>query len=142
MLYFASIRGEKYITERFHSLVVDGVGILEFEGGLKNHYDRTLYLDNLLVSERSELIVRSWGEGRDRLLVRKDSRNLEESLSRIDFEGYDRRTISRREYDENYWEVFAQIPEPATCGAIFSVFGLGIFIFAKRNRNRANILGT
>jgi len=70
------------------------------------------------------LLVKEWLDGRDRLLVRKDSAHVRDSLTRIEFENHDTRTVNLRDYDTDYWEIYALVPEPSTYGAILGSIGL------------------
>jgi len=73
------------IEESFHQLVVQGTGVLYFFR--RPHYS-TLLLDDLLIEEGGLMRVLDWSDymHRDKILVRKDSEHLYESLSRIVFE--------------------------------------------------------
>jgi len=96
------------MTESFHRLVVKGEGLLYFYQ--KPTY-RTLFLDDLQIESGGLLRVADWTDGVTKLLVRKDSEHLDESLSRIRFDGYAPARISLVEHDANYWEVSA-LPLP------------------------------
>jgi len=116
------------ITETFRSLVVQGRGVIDFQGGTQANAN-WLILDNLDVRYNSVggslLVVRNWVDFEDRLLVRRSSGNLTASLPHIHFEGYAPGAITR-DYDANFWEV-VPAPEPSTCGAIFGALGLGLW---------------
>jgi len=132
ILYFSSQHAEN-ISEGFHKLFVDGRGVFDFDQtDPRNflHGQRHLYLDDLEIEKDSRLLVRQWEEGRDHILVRRDSEHLEESLKRIQFEGYDPNAVHLEDYDENYWEINA-MPEPATYGAALSLVALGLARYRK-----------
>jgi len=58
------------------------------------------------------------------------------ALRKIDFIGYDRRTVGMRNYDASHWEIFAVVPEPAAYGAILGAAGLGCWQWRKRLRQK------
>jgi len=118
------------LTEKFHQLVVRGEGKVLFHNKPNS---RTLFLDDLLIEQGGVLYVGDWADGLTKLLVRKDSEHLRESLSRIRFEGYDPARISLVEYDANYWEV-SGLPEPATYGAVSAAGLCGLMAWRRRKR--------
>jgi len=124
------------VSQRLHALVTDGLGELIF-GDIGDinfpHGERYLYLDDLEIKDSSNLLVTSWAEGRDHLLVRRDSEHLQESLKRMEFEGYDPNAIHLVDYDKDYWEINA-MPEPAAYGAGLVLGALGISYYRRRQR--------
>jgi len=138
------LRGEyeNNITEKFNQLVVDGEGVVSFfEGGKgSSHGIREIILDDLDVMQGSHLLVKEWKDGRDRLLVRKDSAHVRESLKRVEFESHDTRTVNLRDYDKDYWELYALVPESSSYGVFFGMAALllGVFrgrLLAKRGKS-------
>jgi len=126
------------ISQKLHSLQVTGEGVLSFErpdDSFESHGQRHLYLDDLEIKEGSNLFVKEWAEGRDHLLVRRDSEHLLESLKRMQFEGYDPNAIHLVDYDKDYWEINA-MPEPATYGAGLALGALGIIRYRRFQKRR------
>jgi len=121
------------ITETFRNLVVEGRGVIDFQGGTLG-VPNFLILDNLNVRYGQEggsvLLVRNWVDFEDRLLVKRSSGNLTASLPHIHFEGYEPGAVTR-DYDATYWEV-VPAPEPSPYGALFGAAGLGLW--ARRRR--------
>jgi len=111
-----SFEGKNFtMTEKFHRLVVQGEGLLYF---YNRPTDRTLFLDDLLVESGGLLRVADWVDGVTKILVRKDSANLSESLGQIVFDNEKEKEAGLREYDKNYWEIGPGFPEPASYGSI------------------------
>jgi len=113
------------IKETIRELFVDGRGHVDFfqhKGSPPTSHTSILYLDNLFITDGSLLTIYNWTEGTAHLLVRKDSEHLEDSLSKIKFTGY--KTIHKRDYDKDYWEIYAQLPEPSTYGVGLALLGL------------------
>jgi len=128
-------RYQASLKETIAELVVEGNGIVQFNGDDNNgttHGTRTLILEDLIVRDNSLLKITGWKDGRDHLLVRKNSGNLADALKKIEFEGHDTRTVNKRDFDNEYWEIWAQVPEPTTYGAIIGSVALGLL--ACRNR--------
>jgi len=121
------------ITETFRNLVVEGSGVVDFQGGILVTPNR-LILDDLRVlygiEGGSMLLVRNWVDFEDRLLVKRSSVNLTASLPHIHFEGY-APGAALRDYDAQFWEV-VPAPEPSTCGAILGALGLGLWGHQRR----------
>jgi len=69
-----------------------------------------------------------------RFLVKKNSWNLKDTLSRIKFDGFGGGAALRWSSDSGYWEVYGRLPEPTTYGAVFVVTGLGIVLQRRRKR--------
>jgi len=120
--------------EVFHQLVVTGESELNFHAG--GYYAKgVIYLDDLLVFDLSSLLIKGWiKNGEHLLLVRKDSKNLWKSLSRIKFEGSAswEWKAGVEDYNSDYWQIIPGFPEPSTYGAIFG--GLGVLFTLSRNR--------
>jgi len=110
--------------EKLHKIVVRGSATIGFELGRPAPSGRFFYLDDLLIADDSFLTITAWKEGRDALLVRKDSENLWDALSRIKFEGRAEHRAWVKDYDKDYWQVIPAFPEPSTYGALFGVVGL------------------
>jgi len=117
------------MTEKFHRLVVKGDGLLYFYN--RPTY-RTLFLDDLLIESGGTLRVADWSDGMTKLLVRKDSEHLSESLRRIVFDNDKTKEAGLREYDKDYWEVGPGFPEPASYGAI--LVGVVGFVIKRRRK--------
>jgi len=100
------------ISERVHTLKIEKSGIIIFDKNKKTTAQRFLYLNNLIISEKSELAIEGWISNRDHFLVRKDSNGLEDALGKIDFIGYNKWTIGKRSFNKDYWEIYAVLPEP------------------------------
>jgi len=134
------LRGEHQndITEKFNQLVVDGKGVIDFfEGGQESsHGLREIIIDDLDVTAGSYLLVKEWQDGRDHLLVRKSSEHVHDSLGRIEFENHDTRSVNLRDYDKDYWEIYALVPEPTTYGAVFGAAGLSLVLLRGRRFSR------
>jgi len=126
------------ISESFAKLIVEADAVLTFGDKYdihRGHGQRHLFLDDLEITEGSSLFVREWSEGRDHLLVRRDSEHLAESLKRLHFEGYDPNAIHLEDYDKDYWEINGA-PEPATYGACSILAALGLIRYRKHRRGR------
>jgi len=100
-------------------------------------FKKYLYLDDLLVGQGGSLTVMGWLDGQDFLLVRKDSKGLDDALKKLEFEGYDRNRIHLVDFNKDYWEISAA-PEPVTYGAILG--GLGLLVVVGRCRWRKSHL--
>jgi len=112
------------IIERVHTLKIENSGSLLFDKSKKSTAQKYLYLNNLVIGQGGKLVIEGWISNRDHLLVKKDSKNLEDSLKKIDFSGYNRWTIGKRSFNKDYWEIYAVLPEPSTYGASLLLFGL------------------
>jgi len=126
-------RDQPSVRAQFHQLVVDGRGVLDFGGGDSLghfHGTRQLIIDDLVITAGSRLEVWGWGNQRDLILVRKDSKNLKDALSKISFQGQ-KNQIHLVDYNKDYYEV-SNAPEAATYGAAFGGIALVCFAWAKR----------
>jgi len=127
------------LSEAIHELVIDGgEGVLNFGHNPKNRNDyftKTLILDDLIIKDKASLRVIGWQEGRDHLLVRKDSQSLQDALRKISIDGWGNNQIYLKNYDKDYWSIEAA-PEPSTYGAILGATALGIFAY-RRKRERS-----
>jgi len=130
-----SAEGNTRISEKIHALVVDRFGEVNFDTNGKSSGLKYLYLDDLIIHDGGELIIKNWVENRDYLLVRKDSKNLESALKKIEFEGYDRKKIHKEDFNKDYW-LISSAPEPSTYGALFAATGLGVSLSRRRNFTR------
>jgi len=123
------------LWESFHQFVAKGeVNLRFFVSPPTLNVQRTLYLDDLMIESGGTLHVNGWSKDKALLLVRKDSVNLQESLARISFTGYDPNAIHLENHNSDYWEI-NPLPEPATYGAILGAAGLGLVIYRKKRRS-------
>jgi len=95
-----------------------------------------LFLDDLIIKDRSLLRISGWETGRDFLLVRKDSKHLADAMKKLTIDGWAKNQIYLKEYDKNYWSIEAA-PEPAVCGAILGAVALSIVGWRRRRRRAA-----
>jgi len=126
-------RDEADITETFRQLTVDGSNFLEFGGGDGlgwKHGTRKLILDDLEILDGGYLGIRSWANQRDFLLVRKDSKHLQDALKKLSFSGQPNR-VHLVDYNKDYWEV-SNAPEPAVYGAVIGTLGVGLAIQRRK----------
>jgi len=138
-LRFVSVHyGQRDLQENIHALVVEGDGIIDFgmEDTRGSHGSRYFYMDDLQITLGSNLQILAWEEGRDHLLVRKDSAHLEKSLKRLEFEGYNPGNIHLNDFNKDYWEI-SGTPEPAAYGAGLAAVGLGITALRNRKKRTA-----
>jgi len=120
------------MSETFHRLVVKGEGGMYFTESY-NGYTRELFLDDLWVEQGSSLGVTYWLDGVTRLLVRKDSPHLHESLNRMKFTGSPSNWHGGlRAYNKDYWEIIPALPEPAAYGVVSAAVMLGLVCWRKR----------
>jgi len=132
-LRFGSWGGD--VTQSFKQLTVDSFGIISFGHENKPTAIKKLYLDDLLVRSSGELRVVGWAEGRDFILVKKTSKNLEAALKKMKFEGYDPSKIHLEDYNSEYWMINGA-PEPATYGAGLMLAVLGLVRYRRRQKQR------
>jgi len=90
-----------------------------------------LILDDLIIKDGAALNILGWKEGRDYLLVHKDSKHLQDALKKLSIDGWGKNQIYLKSYDKDYWSIEAA-PEPSTYGAIFGTVGLGIVALRRR----------
>jgi len=121
------------LSEKFKTLKVEGQGRVLFSRKAADRYAKTLIVDDLIVGWGNDLSVEGWNADLDLFLIRKTSWNARDALKRIRFEGPNRQIVELRDYNKNYWKLYAW-PEPSTYGAIFGAVGLGLVVF----RNRRN----
>jgi len=133
------------ITNTFKNLIIESAGTIYFshtdlEDSLNSKY--YLYLDDLIINGNGLLTVQNWQDGRDFILVRKNSQNLADALTKMAFEGYDPANIHLRDFNSDYWQISA-LPEPATYGAILAAAGLGLRAWKRRKRglNKRGTIG-
>jgi len=123
------------LEEAFHKLIVKGDVDLRFYRSSSNLGNmRVLYLDDLIIEAGGVLRVFQWTENTARLLVRKNSKNLYNSLSRIRFDGYAPNAVHLEEYNKDYWAI-SGAPEPSTYGAILVSGALGLVLWQKRRKS-------
>jgi len=138
-IYFVYVDGistSTVIRETIHELFVDGRGHVDFSRAKSpspQQITSFLLLDDLIMTDGSLLTIDNWTEGKAHLLVRKSSAHFEDSLKKIRFTGY--KTVHTRDYDADYWEIYAELPEPGSYGAGLLLVGIGTM--ALRNRLRA-----
>jgi len=129
------------LSESFHRLIVGGESILEYTGTRSGR--RFIYLDDLSISNNGRLLVAAWKEGKEYLLVRKNSKHLYASLSRIKFGGFPAGWHGGlKDFNKDYWQIIPGLPEPSTYGAIFASGVLGLALWQRRRRERKNRSGT
>jgi len=133
-LHFGNWGGD--VTQNFKQLTVDNSGVVSF-----GHKDRPttikkLYLDDLWVRSSGTLTVLDWKEGRDFILVKKTSKNVEDALKKMKFEGYDPSKIHLEDYNSEYWMINGA-PEPATYGAGLMLGVLGLVRYRRRQKQRS-----
>jgi|GEM_PF-704811 len=135
--FYLSNQFTETISEKLSAIVVSVArGMVIFgsdDSSYFPHGQKHLYLDDLEIKEGSTLLITDWAEGRDHLLVRRDSEHLEESLKRILFNGYDPNAIHLEGYNDEYWEINGA-PEPATYGAGLMLGVLGLVRYRRRLR--------
>jgi len=135
-LEFGNIEME--LSNKFRQLIVEGDSMLNFmhaDDRYKYYSKRFLYLDDMEIKGRGRLFIEEWQEGRDFLLVRKDSKGLVDALRKLEFKGYDRSNIHLVDFNKEYWEISAA-PEPATYGAVLGMLGLAVVVVRRRQRKR------
>jgi len=125
------------IENTFRSLIVENNGIVDFnhrEGSSQNS-EYYIKVDDLIIDQDGHLEIHDWKVGRDYLLVRKDSKHLEDALNKISIEGWDQNQVYLKDYDEEYWSIEAA-PEPSTYGAILGTVGIGLVVWRKRRKTQ------
>jgi len=116
------------LSEKFRALRVEGEGRVLFSRQAADRYAKTLIVDDLIVGWGNDLSVEGWNADLDLFLIRKTSANARNALSRIRFEGPNRQIVELREYNKEYWRLYAS-PEPETYGAILGAVGLGLAVW-------------
>jgi len=122
------------LTEKIHALKVEsGNTIFNFAhwGKAPDNSKKTLVLDDLIIEAGATLKIIGWKEGRDHLLVRKDSKYLADALKKLSIDGWGKNQVYLKDYDKDYWSIEAA-PEPGTYGAILAAVGLGLVIWRRR----------
>jgi len=120
------------VSERIGRLVIDYSGIIDFDAGNNDyHLQRSFYINDLIINPHSSLTIFGWQEGRDHLLVKRDSAHLEDALTKMIFKGYDQSNIHLESFDKDYWEISAT-PEPSTYGAILGAAGLILWAWRRK----------
>ena len=119
-------------VETFGTLAINGNSVLDFGGG--NVCSPTfLYLDVLDVASDALLTITNWTEFTDFFLVKKTGLDTTD-LPRVVFDGHTGPAIWTN-YDANYYQITAPIPEPATYGAL-ALGGLTAFAVYRRRQKR------
>ncbi|WP_197456827.1 PEP-CTERM sorting domain-containing protein [Cephaloticoccus primus] len=120
-------------TNIFRNLTIEDNGIVNFIHRDRDSQKSKYYIkvDNLIINKDGHLQVQGWQEGRDFLLVRKDSTALRDALTKVSFAGYNSGNIHLEDYDSEYWSISAA-PEPAMYGALFGAAGIGLWGWRKR----------
>jgi len=124
------------VSQVLSKLTVEGEVGIDYHKTDFGDSERFLYLGELVISDHSFLRIQNWKEGRDHLLVRRDSAHLEESLKRIAFEGYDPNAVHLEDYDKDYWEINA-MPEPVAYGAGLGVVSFGLVGYRRYQRRHS-----
>jgi len=125
-LYFATYP----ITQHVHKVAVEESAIFSF-GAHEVAGQRFLILDDLVI-DPGRVFTISWYFSDTHLLVRKDSKHLSESLSRIRFSQHPGKPAGIKEYNSDYYEIGPGLPEPTTYGALLAAAGLGLWTWRKR----------
>jgi len=133
-IVFKGERGRN-LTENIHQLVVEGTGKIDF-GGESYRGEHSLYLDDLEIKAGGRLIIENWKEGRDYLLVRKDSKHLQDALSKIEFAD-GRKWGDLVDMGGMYYSI-SNAPEPAIFGAGLIALGLGTLTWRRRHPAKSN----
>jgi len=134
-LQFNHRDGFSYIQEGIGALYVEGKGVVDFVSNFdvpSSQYRSTLSVKDLIITEGSTLFVRNWVDGRNHFLVSKNNSHAADALRKIDFIGYDRRTVAMRNYDQYHWEIFAVAPEASTYGAWIAGSVLAFTLWRRR----------
>jgi len=121
------------LSEKIHTLSVDGHGRVLFSRDNSSRERKTLMLDDLVVDNLSRLTVHGWNPDLDLFLIAKSSSHVRDALKRIKFEGPNRQIVELRDYNKDYWKLYAS-PEPSTYGAILGAVGLGLAVWRRRRR--------
>jgi len=121
------------ITNTFRELIIENSGVVHFNHSEYNSHSSKyhIYVDDLVINEGGHLKITDWQDERDFLLVRKNSQNLADALTKMEFVGYDPANIHLRDFNSDYWQI-SELPEPATYGAILGIVGLGLITWRKR----------
>jgi len=137
-LQFNHLDALPWINESISELYVEGKGAVDFASNLDapSYLQSTLTVKDLIITEGSTLLVRNWVDGRNRFLVSKNNSHAADALRKIDFIGYDRRTVGMRDYNTSYWEIFAIAPEPSTYGALSAAGILSLTLLRKLRTKR------
>jgi len=125
-LYFATYP----VNQHIHKVIVEESGVFSF-GAHEVSGHRFLFMDDLVIAPSSEFTI-SWYFSDTHLLLRKDSKHLSESLSRIRFSQNPSKRAGIREYNADYYEIGPGFPEPATYGASLSAAGLVLWFCRRR----------
>jgi len=132
------------LVEYFYKLAVNSFddGVLLF-GHRSDSFEKSLFLDNLEIGVWASLSIEGWQAGRDHLFIKKSDAQLEDTLTKVRFEGKSE-AVGGRDYNSDYWEIgvgagFRSLPEPGTYGAAFSVAALGLWALRCRKQRAENL---
>jgi len=142
---FGLFKTNRVLVEVFHKLSVNlfSNGVLLFGHDQYDSFEKSLFLDGLEIGSWASLTIEGWLSGRDRLFIKKSDAQLEDTLTKVRFEGRSE-AAGVRDYNRDYWEIgvgagFRPLPEPTTYGAAFSVASLGLWAFRCRKRRTENL---
>jgi len=124
------------LTEKIHTLQVDGQGVIDFAGGTLARPNVLETTQVLLPTADDTLFIRNWIEFSDYFLVSRAFAPNAAALARIWFEGWDP-GAKLRDYNTSHWEIvpFAA-PEPATYGALLGTLGIGAYLIRRRRSGK------
>jgi len=122
-------------------LRIEGRGTIDWRGGEVGKAN-ILWIDTLSFSSTNDrLFIRNWYEYEDLFLVKKVHNRVEFNdllLNQIVFEGYQDYFTTLKNYDADYYQIYAfgsrPAPEPSTYGAILGAVGLGLWGWRKRRQ--------
>jgi len=120
------------LTEKIHTLEVEGQGVINFAGGTKVRPNVLEATRVLLPTADDTLFIRNWIEYEDYFLVSRALAPNAAALARIWFEGW-APGAKLRDYNTSHWEIVPfGAPEPTTYGALLATAGLGLTVWRKR----------
>jgi len=127
--------------QRLAELRIEGRGTIDWRGGEVGKAN-ILWIDELSFSSTSDILfIRNWYEYEDLFLVKKIHNGKEFNnllLNQILFEGYQDYFTTWKDYDNDYWQIYAfgasPAPEPSTYGAILGAVGLGLVVWKRRRK--------
>jgi len=122
-----------HISEKIHKIEILGDSLIRFSEYRSGFHH--LFLDDLEIKYDAELWLVNWRWNADYLLVRKDSKHLDDALRKIRFKDHREPMASIREYNSEYWEIIPGFPEPATYGAVLGAVGTGLVFFRRCSRS-------
>jgi len=123
------------LTEKIHTLEVEGQGVINFAGGTLAQPNILETAQVLMATTDDTIFIRSWEEYADFFLVSRALAPDADALSRIWFEGWEP-GAKLRDYNTSHWEIVPLgAPEPAIYGAILGTVGTGLAVWRKRRRS-------